>query len=116
MAQTDDRLPVMHRTIRLPGPLWNAVKERSRREAKPVRLVVEEALDAELIPLIDALRALGLDGDVKSDKLVRLPVDDNVIGRISFGRRQTTVAAVQILTMCLQRHVERRRRRRRHGL
>jgi hypothetical protein len=46
------------------------------------------------MPLLDALRALGLDGDAKSDKLVRLRGDDNVIGRISFGRRQTTAATV----------------------
>ena len=100
----NERLPMFHRTVRVPGSLWRAVTRRSAADAKAIRWVVDEALDAELIGLIDQLRQLGLRGEIKDDKLVRLPMDDNVRGRILFGRRQTGLPAVLLLKLCLMRH------------
>ena len=87
------------------GGLWKVVKRRSERDGKAIRWVVDDALDAELMPLIETLRQLGLRGEVANDKLVRLPMDDNVRGRILFGRRQTGLPAVLLLKLCLMRHV-----------
>ena len=101
----EDRLPMFHRTIRLPAKLWQAVKARGARDDKAIRWVIDDALDAELMPLIETLRKLGLRGDRKADKLVRAPLDDNVIGRINYGRRQTGLPAVLLLRVCLERHV-----------
>jgi len=101
----DQRPPTLHRTIRLPTGLWEAIKARSAREGKSIRWVVDNALDAEFMPLIESLRRLGLRGEVTADKLVRIPLDDNVIGRINFGSRQTGLPAAQLLRTCLERHV-----------
>ena len=101
----NERLPMFHRTIRLPADLWKAVKHRSDSDGKAIRWVVDDALDAELMPLIDELRRLGLRGEIEPDKLVRVPLDDNVIGRINFGRRQTGLPAVLLLRLCLQQYV-----------
>jgi len=49
--------------------------------------VTDDAVDAELMQLIDTLRGLGFQGERKADKLVRAPLDDNVIGRVDYGRR-----------------------------
>ena len=95
---------MFHRTIRVPASLWKAVKRKSARDGKAIRWVVDDALDAELPGLIDALRRLGLRGELTDDKLVRLPMDDNVRGRILFGRRQTGLPAVLLLKLCLMRH------------
>ena len=102
----EDRLPMFHRTIKLPNGLWDKVKERGNQEKKALRWIVDEALDAELLPLIETLRRLGLKGEVKADKLVRVPLDDNVIGRLNHSRRQTGLPAVLLLRICLQRHVQ----------
>lgn len=101
----EDRLPMFHRTVKLPNELWDKVKERGGQENKALRWVVDDALDAELLPLIDSLRQLGLKGEVKADKLVRVPLDDNVISRINHGRRQTGLPAVLLLRICLQKYV-----------
>ena len=101
----EDRLPMFHRTIRVPSGVWQDVKQRSDRDGKAIRWVVDDALDAELIPLIESLRGLGFRGEDKADKLVRVPLDDNVIGRINHARRQTGLPAVLLLRICLQRHV-----------
>ena len=101
----NERLPMFHRTIRVPASLWQAVKRRSAQDGKAIRWVVDDALDAELSKLIDELRRLGLRGELTDDKLVRLPMDDNVRGRILFGRRQTGLPAVLLLKLCLMRHV-----------
>ena len=65
---------MFHRTIRLPAKLWHAVKARSAEEDKAIRWVIDDALDAELMPLIEKLRGLGFRGDRKADKLVRAPL------------------------------------------
>ena len=104
-ACDDERLPMFHRTIRLPADLWGAVKARGARDGKSIRWVVDDALDAELMPLVQSLQELGLCGEAGPGKLVRVPLDDNVIGRINFGRRQTGLPAVWLLRLCLQRHV-----------
>ncbi|HUT56948.1 MAG TPA: hypothetical protein VNA25_03625 [Phycisphaerae bacterium] len=52
-----------------------------------IRWVTDDAVDAELMQLIDTLRGLGFQGERKADKLVRAPLDDNVIGRVDYGRR-----------------------------
>jgi hypothetical protein len=100
----NERLPCFHRTIRLPGSLWRAVRRRGLRDGKAIRWVVEEALDAELAELVEQLRRLGLRGELADDRLVRLPMDDNVRGRILCGRRQTGLPAVLLLKLCLMRH------------
>lgn len=89
----EDRLPMSRRTIKLPNGLGGKVKEHGEQEQKALRWVVDEALDAELLPLVESLRKLGLKGEVKVDKLVRVPLDDNVIGRLNLGRRQTGLTA-----------------------
>ena len=58
-----------------------------------------------ILPLIESLRKLGLKGEVKADKLVRVPLDDNVIGRLNYARRQTGLPAVLLLKICLQRYL-----------
>lgn len=105
----NERLPMFHRTIRVPGSLWRAVKRKSAGDGKAIRWVVDDALDAELAGLIEQLRRLGLRGELADDKLVRLPMDDNVRGRILFGRRQTGLPAVLLLKLCLTRHCEKER-------
>lgn len=102
----EDRLPMFHRTVKLPNELWDKVKERGKLEKKALRWVVDEALDAELLPLINSLRELGLNGETKSNKLVRLPLDDNVIGRLNNGRRQTGLPAVLLLRICLYKYID----------
>ena len=84
--------------------MWQAVKRRSARDGKAIRWVVDDALDAELSKLIDQLRRLGLRGEIADDKLVRLPMDDNVRARILFGRRQTGLPAVLLLKLCLMKY------------
>ncbi len=100
----DERLPCFHRTIRVPNSLWRAVKQKSADDGKAIRWVVDDALDAGLVSLIEELRRLGLRGELTDDKLVRLPMDDNVRARILFGRRQTGLPAVLLLKLCLTRH------------
>lgn len=102
----EDRLPMFHRTIKLPNGLWEQVKEQGETEKKSLRWIIDEALDAELLSLIDTLRQLGLKGEVKANKLVRAPVDDNVIARLNYGRRQTGLPAVLLLRICLQKHTK----------
>jgi hypothetical protein len=88
----------------LPADLWADVKAKAKRRGRPIRELVHDALDAELPPVIDALRQLGLNADDQAEKLVRLPVDDNVVGRLNCGRRRTGLPAVQLLILCLARH------------
>ena len=102
----EDRLPMFHRTVKLPNGLWDKVKERGEQEKKALRWIIDEALDAELLPLVDSLRQLGLKGEVKADKLVRAPLDDNVIGRLNHGRRQTGLPAVLLLRICLHKYTK----------
>ena len=104
VVKNEDRLPMFHRTIKLPSELWEQVKERAKQENKNLRWTIDEALDAELLPLIESLRELGLKGEVKADKLVRVPLDENVIARMNHGRRQTGLPAVLLLRICLQRY------------
>ena len=59
----EDRLPMFHRTIRLPAALWKDVKARSAEKRKAIRWVVDDALDAELMPLIASLRRFGFKGE-----------------------------------------------------
>ena len=103
----EERLPMFHRNLRVPVEVWQAVKARSAREGKAIRWVIDDALDAELGPLIDALRQLGFQGEKKVDKLVRAPIDDNVAARIKLGRRQTGLPAVLLLRICMERHAAR---------
>ena len=62
-----------------------------------------------LAALIEELRRAGFSGELTDDKLVRLPMDDNVRARILFGRRQTGLPAVTLLKLCLMRHCGKRR-------
>jgi len=101
----EDRLPMFYRTVKLPNGLWGRVKERGDGEGKALRWIIDEALDAELLPLVESLRELGLKGEIEADKLVRVPLDDNVIGRLNLGRRQTGLPAVLLLRICLEKHV-----------
>ena len=99
-------LPVQRRTIRVPAELWTSVKKHSQHESRSIRFLVDDALDAELMGVIESLRQLGFRGEDKADKLVRIPLDDNVIGRINYGRRQTGLPAVSLLRACLSRFVQ----------
>ena len=94
-----------HRTIKLPPRLWSAVKMRAKKRDSSARGVIADAVGAELIPLIRDLARLGFDRDCRPGKLVRLPVDDNVIGRLNSGRRSSGLPAVQLLVLCLRRHL-----------
>ena len=96
---------MFHRTIRVPAELWQAVKGRSERDRKAIRWVVDEALDTELMPLIETLRRLGFRGETKANKLARIPLDDNILARINYGRRQTGLPAVSLLRICLEQYV-----------
>lgn len=102
----EDRLPMFYRTIKLPTGLWGKVKERGEQEKKALRWIVDDTLDAELLPLIDSLRDLGLKGETKADKLVRVPLDENVIARLNHARRQTGLPAVLLLRLCLQKYAK----------
>lgn len=104
MPQLHDALPIFHRTLKLPQRAWGAAKARGRYERKTVREVVVEALDTELVPLIESLRGLGLDGDACARKLVRLPIDDHVVALLNHGRRRTGLPGVCLLALCLERH------------
>jgi len=88
---------MFHCTIPLPAELWQAVKARGQQDKKAIRWVIDDAQDPELVQLIDTLRGLGLRGERKADKLVRAPLDDNVLGRVNHGRRQTGLPAVLLL-------------------
>jgi len=50
----EDRLPMFYRTIKLPDGLWDKVKECGNQEKKALRWIVDEALDAELLPLVES--------------------------------------------------------------
>src|SRR6478609_3123488 len=102
-------LPLMHRTIRLPSAVWRAARKRGTKEGKSMRLVISDAVDRELMPLMDALRDLGLDGEQLRDKLVRSPVDENVLARLNHARRVTGMSAVHLLILRLDRHAKRTR-------
>ncbi len=95
----EDRLPVVHRTLKLPGKLWDSVKLQD----EPARVTIDKALDAELYGLIDKLKALGFTNE-KQDKLVRTPIDENIIARLNYGRRQTGIPAVMLLRICLNNY------------
>ena len=99
-----DALPTIHRTLRLPNDLWQELKVRGIREGKSVREMIHEALSSQLGGMVGVLRELGFSGDEReNDKLVRAPLDDNIIGQINYGRRQTGIPAVEILRLCLAR-------------
>ena len=55
--------------------------------------------------MIASLRTMGFKGEDKPDKLVRAPLDDNVISRLKHARRQTGLPAVLLLRVCLDRYV-----------
>ena len=44
----EDRLPIFHRTIRLPAELWRAVKARGQQDGKAIRWVIDDALDSTI--------------------------------------------------------------------
>ena len=98
-------LPVERRTIRVPAELWESIKDHRASAGKSIRFLVDDALDAELMRVIESLRQLGFRGEEKADKLVRIPLDDNIIARINYGRRQTGLPAVSLLRACLSRFV-----------
>ena len=98
------KLPTLHRTIKLPNQLWQDLKTIGIRENKSIRSIIHEALDGQLGGMIGVLRELGFCGDEQeNDKLVRAPLDDNIVGKINYARRQTGLPAVEILRLCLAR-------------
>lgn len=102
----EDRLPMFYRTVKFPDGLWAKAKEHGEQEKKALRWIIDEALDAELLPLLESLRNLGLKGEIKADKLARVPLDENVIARLNHGRRQTGLPAVLLLRICLQNYTK----------
>jgi hypothetical protein len=91
------------------------VRDRGVRDAKPVRLVLEDAVAGELPTLVERLRDLGLRGEVPADKVVRVPIAESVLSALAFGREQTGLPAITLLGLCLQSHVSRKRRRPKSG-
>ena len=82
---------MFHRIIKLPNGLWDKVKERGRQEQKALHRVVEDALDAELLPLIETLRQLGLKGEVKADarlNTLKKGLQKNCLKMISVGSQK----------------------------
>lgn len=94
---------MFHRTIPLPAELWRAVKARGQQDGKAIRWVIDDALEAELVQLVETLRGLGFRGERKADKLMRAPLEDNVTGRVNDDRRQTGLPAVLLLKVCPDR-------------
>ena len=45
----------------------------------------------------------------KADKLARVPLDENVIARLNYGRRQTGLPGVLLLRICLQNYTKNNR-------
>jgi len=104
MTDSITPLPVVHRTFQLPANVWDRVRDRGKREGKSMRWVIADAVDAELFPLMDTLRELGLNAQRRRNKLVRYPVDENIIARLKHAKRVTGVPAVELLILCLARH------------
>jgi hypothetical protein len=102
----EERLPTLHRTIKFPPDLWARIKNYNKQDKKSVRRLVDEALDSELPPLVKSLQQLGLRGEIKHDKLVRLPLDDNIIARLNHARRQTGLSAILLLKLCLEKFID----------
>ena len=98
-----DALPTLHRTIKLPSQLWQDLKILGIRQGKSVREAIHAALDSQLNGMVGVLRELGFDARAANDKLVRAPLDDNILGKINLARRQTGLPAVEILRLCLAR-------------
>lgn len=104
-----DRLPTVFRVIALPGEVWEGVKAKGSAEGgKSTRNVIAEALDSQLPAVVEELRSAGLHGEVRSNKRVRASLDENIIARIKWGSQQTGLPAVEILRLCVQRHVGKR--------
>ena len=99
------------RTLKLPGRVWTATKAKGRKDGKPVREVLKDAVNAELPRLVRQLRELGVRGELTNDKVVRVPVSDVLLDRLRNAKVKTGLPAIQMLTLCLQRHAARRRRR-----
>jgi len=57
-----DRLPMFHRTIRLPARSWQAVKGRSAEDEKAIRWVIDDALGCLNQPQIISISAATMPG------------------------------------------------------
>ena len=101
----EDRLPTIYRTMKVPSETWESLKRVSEKDGMSLRDVIDTALDEELFPLIERLRELGLKAEIDSDKLCRVPLDDNIIGRINYARRQTGLSAISLLRLSFNRYV-----------
>ena len=101
------------RTLKLPGRTWKTVKAKGKRDGKPVREVLKDAVDAELTRLVRRLRELGVRGELVNDKVVRIPVSDVLLDRLRKAKEQTGLPSIQLLALCLQHHADRRRQRKR---
>lgn len=99
------------RTIKLPGKVWRAVKAKGKRDGKPTREVIEDAVKTEMPALVNSLRDFGIKGELTNNKVIRAPMSDALLDRMRAGRDKTGLPAIQMLALCLQRHTARRRRR-----
>lgn len=92
--------PVM-RTIRLPEPLWHAAKAHGERTGQPMRIVLQQAVQA--IPQItQSLREIGLRGEYAgSAKAVRAPLSKAVLKAMCIGHEGTGLPQIQMLTLAL---------------
>ncbi len=100
------------RTLKLPGSIWKATRAKGRRDDKPVREVLEEAVNSELAKLVKQLRACGVRGELTNDKVVRVPVSDALLKRLRNAKGKTGLPTIQMLALSLQRHTARKRKRR----
>ena len=98
-----DALPTIQGTIRLPNQLWKELKIAGIKRNASVREMIHDALDSQLGGMVGVLQELGFGGGAENNKLVRAPLDDNIIGQINLARRQTGLPAVEILRLCLAR-------------
>lgn len=94
-------VPVM-RTLRLPGPLWQTAKEAGQGANKPLRQLLEEAVQT-MPEVVRGLREAGLRGEWAHDKLVRIPLSSLVLEALKHGHEQTGLPQAHLLALALYR-------------
>ena len=99
--------PIAMRVINIPPELWEQAKETANIRNGAARDVIAEAMNAELFALISDLKEMGISGDIQT-KRVRASLDERVIEMMHTGRSETGLPGVEILRLCLRRHLAKR--------
>lgn len=105
----NDSLPVFYRTASIPPDLWEMIKIRGQETETNVNDVIHAAIDAEFTGLIEKLKELGFNEITSRGKLVRIPFDENILGWINYGRRETGLPSILLLKLCLHQFVRNRK-------